>query len=803
MNSGIEPELLPRTQLAFLRNGTIRGLFVSNRPPFKNITLSEAIPPAIFQGACYFKSNLGTGSLVASIGGRLYEVIPDAYGEAAVYDRTIDGDPNSASTTQAWLWQAEKWVICNDGISLPIFFDGNTSRRSIGASSQVGVTDADFVVPAVGSSVAVTLVDPYEGQFNQNVFFGTNGAIYTVLGSTEAAGQYNATIKNVGAVAGSIIPAGTNIVVPEVSNVLTTTAQSFIVPKNGQSSIVEIFFVSRAWWNGSPRNLSIAGRRYRTSTAGSAANSINCQCFDPHFSLSGADLVVPAGTTVFDSDITPVQGQVVGTLSVDFTVPAQGSSSTAQLVDLYTGPAEQAVQIDGDDFTISPAASVPGSVNIVVINRNDTAGTTVTAGTALNTIGELPIGRMGAYGLGRNWMSLTDGRSFIASDIVGSSSGTAALGFVDAVLKVTENTFLNGGGTFKVPVSGDEIRAFVFAANLDVSLGQGPLQVFTSEMVFTCNAPVDRTTWQSITNPILTQSLISNGAQGQSSSTVANSDILFRSVDGIRSLILGRRDFATWGNVPQSREVDSILSDDNKGLLRYGSSIVFDNRLLMTASPQQSGLGVFHTGIIAMNMDPISSLRGKAPSVYDGLWEGLNVLQLVTGKFNGTQRAFAFCLNDDLDTIELHEILPSSTTEFRDNGVDDIVFEIESPVVFNDGDPKKHTLNTLKNGEIYIDRMQSDVRFEVFYKPDQWPAWVEWHSWTETYNAADDPGFRPRQGIGEPTADAADTQSNRPLRNAYHYQIKLRITGSCRFLGARFFANAAPEPPFAPPKEDT
>jgi len=40
-------------------------------------------------------------------------------------------DVNPASRTQAWLWQAEKWMIINDGQSVPIFFDGATSRRSV------------------------------------------------------------------------------------------------------------------------------------------------------------------------------------------------------------------------------------------------------------------------------------------------------------------------------------------------------------------------------------------------------------------------------------------------------------------------------------------------------------------------------------------------------------------------------------------------------------------------------------------------------------------------------------------------
>ena len=59
----------------------------------------------------------------------------------------------------------------------------------------------------------------------------------------------------------------------------------------------------------------------------------------------------------------------------------------------------------------------------------------------------------------------------------------------------------------------------------------------------------------------------------QNGTVLANGDALFRSVDGLRSLILARRDFDTWGNVPQSREVQPTLDADNSSLLNWEAPV--------------------------------------------------------------------------------------------------------------------------------------------------------------------------------------------------------------------------------------
>lgn len=649
MNSGVAPPLLPKNQLAFSANATVRGTYVKPRPPWLTYSLDfngdtvvqTAFLNGLWQGGCFYKPDTGPETLVVAISGRLFQLVPDhATRTSTVAEVTgAPGNQQSATAPQEWLWQAEKWVIWNDGINLPVFFDGTTCTRSLG--NQTTTVTLFLALPVtvttVGASYVATFTLPYGGAIGDSMVF--------LAGTTFA----------------------TNAIVTGI-----------------------------------------------------------------------------AGNTVTFTLLSPTPFGVPETFGANIMV------------------------------TFYPA----------------------------NPPSELPPGKMGVYGKGRNWMCLPDGRSYIASDIVGGPSGTVANDFRDAVLHVTENTYLVGGGVFRIPLSGGEIRAMIFATTLDASLGQGPLQVFTPTTVFSCDAPVDRLLWQSITNPILTESLIGAGGLGQNNTVNFNGDTLFRSLLGVSSLILGRRDVDTWGQVPISREMERVIDRDAENLLTYGSAVIFDNRLLMTCAPTTSALGVYHGGLMAINADPLSSMQGKKPSCWDGLWPGLNAFQLITGNFGLVNRCYAFGLNLQSKTIVLVEVLGGKTDEIYDDSTNRIQWTIESPVLFQDPVNTKREFKGLENGEIYVDQMQGTVHFDVFYKQDDYPCWTPWLSWDECAPMSDTdakPQYRPRMGLGTPSAIPCDASTNRPMREGYYFQVRTVITGQCRFKGGRFFAKTLPEPKYAPP----
>jgi hypothetical protein len=402
---------------------------------------------------------------------------------------------------------------------------------------------------------------------------------------------------------------------------------------------------------------------------------------------------------------------------------------------------------------------------------------------------ELPIGKMGAYVEGRNWISLPNGKAFIASDQVGDSSGTAALNYRDAVLKWSINTT-----EFPIPGGAGTITCIIALSSLDASLGQGPLQILCTNDIFTCSAPSNAAQWATTTTPILSESGIGFGGVGQNGAVVSNSDLILKSGDGtIRSLRLARQDFNQWGNLPISQEVNRIIEQENSNLYQFITNEIADNRALVSCAPISVPGGTYSQGLIALDFDVTSSLQGKLPSVYDGVWNGLNVLQIVSGTFNNVDRTFVFTLNTTSNTVELWEILTEGNF---DNGTTPIALSFETPVFFQDVKGKgTFDLCNLQNGELYVSDIVGEVSINVFYRPDFSPCWYPFHSTTIT-NTGEPPGYCVPVPLGNPSVSAIATASSKKqqAKIGRFFQFRIEIVGSLVVRGGKFIASPYPEP---------
>lgn len=833
MNSDVPPTALPKNQLAFATNATLRGNYFTHRPSYRDITISfsdsstqESFEKNLWQGASYYKPDSGSENIIASIGGRLYKVTPSSFGsDAEVIDISAPGSLNNPSTSQAWLWQGENFLFCNDGESSGLIFNGNITRR-LDSGTTVGTTSGAVAIPALNGTVTVTLAANYTGEYGVAVHVLPTLSSQNLIGQFQVnpvGGSYRALLTNVNGTPGLIIPAGTQLI-SNPSIIAKTTSVINVASNSSTCFVTYTWNIDRTYnWN-TTSTLAQSARSpnefWSITDSNGVARTFGAQtgpattgyttCFGipvGTFTITPGTMVgwvysvnpaftIPVGTTI--TKVGSPAATTVATVSTTFTSPATGGSIEISLESPYSGTDGAEIYISGDKYLIT--AIVPASSNQVTLTALSLAQATgqIPSGAILKTLQELPPGKMGAYGLGRNWICLLDGISYLASDIVGGSSGTVSNSFRDSILNVTENNFLAGGGVFRVPSSGQQINALRFPATLDSSLGQGPLQVLTQNTTFSCNAPVQRSVWQDLTNPIQTQSLVGGGALSQNSTVAVNGDLFFRSLDGIRSLRLARQDFQTsYSNTPQSVEMNRVLQEDDRSLLGYSSAIVFDNRLLMTAAPTKSQVGVYHTKLIALNLDPNSSLRVKQPPIYDGAWDGINVLQLIVGTFNGIERAFAFTYDTDTTKIGLTEILPTSSTNNFDNETESIVFSFESPALFYQPDTAARQLLRLNDGEIIVKDINGDCRFDVYYRPDYDDTWKSWHSWEVT----DSPNYQPRMGLGQPNLKLGDTATGRPFAVGYSFQIKVVVTGSCVVMGMNFYAVSQPTPQFAKPLE--
>jgi hypothetical protein len=470
--------------------------------------------------------------------------------------------------------------------------------------------------------------------------------------------------------------------------------------------------------------------------------------------------IVPQGTTLFMSDgVTPFKDYKVNPSWLDF---------------VYLFQAE---------------------TYVIILAENQSAVIFDGSSARLAGIGEVPSGVLGAYGWGRIWITLNDRKSFMAGDIVFGSSGTQAAGFRDAILKFTENDFYNEGGAFGVPAEAGPITAMQFLATQDTSLGVGVLLVGTTNMIFSVNAPVDRTTWKNLQYPIETISLLNSGTVSPRGNTSVNGDWWYRSADGIHSFFVSRRDFGTWGNTPMSREISPILDYDTEKLLYYGSAVLFDNRVLFTTSPYRTAIGVAHRGLVSDNFDLISSQQGKTQPAWEGSFSGLNIFQVLKATYDvGRERCFMFVANDadEVGFWELQRDGAGSSDQFNygDGVCQSAIFPLleTKSMTFEDGSQKK----SLHSCEIFVDQVFEPVTITVKFRPDQYPSWITWQSVTlcssvkQCAPASDCSPWITRQKtyaarimLTQPSESCNDI-SGTVVREGYEFQFRLECSGSFR-----------------------
>jgi len=345
------------------------------------------------------------------------------------------------------------------------------------------------------------------------------------------------------------------------------------------------------------------------------------------------------------------------------------------------------------------------------------------------------------------WKITKTSNTTFTIDIANPSSTTAGTGGFAAkanagtasdLLRFTETTYLDEGGSLQVPGFLGKITGLIFMPVQDVGSGQGDLLVFCETGVVSLAVSVPRTQWKS-TAGFQRIALASIGAPSHDSLTAANGDIFFRSFDGLRTYRNARAEFNSFGRVPMSAEMNSIMEFDTKNMLRACSAIVFDNRFLFTAIPEINYNGISNSSltkrpvtfsaIVALDFTTLASVGAQRASAYEGTWRGLDIVKLVAGVVNGTPRAFAFCVDYVVNgTNALWELTTDAYTDQAINSNPAPIKSILETRSFALGSPSE--VKKLIRADLWIGSLRGDTQFLVYWRPDEYPCWREWHTFS-------------------------------------------------------------------------
>lgn len=206
------PNGLLRSELAWLSNGTVRDGGISQRPTWQPL-LKLFGAEGLWQGGAMYEPDNANPYLMFSISGKIYRC--DVDGSSPVLLSTTAALSNPPLEPYAFFCQGEQFMViqAGDNVTLPLFWDGTTLRRSTGLARTLGTTSANFTSPAINHAVFITFAAPG--------FQGTPNQIFLIDGDTgkeyvRVAVNQLLQITNIGSAGtvGQVIKAGTPILNP-------------------------------------------------------------------------------------------------------------------------------------------------------------------------------------------------------------------------------------------------------------------------------------------------------------------------------------------------------------------------------------------------------------------------------------------------------------------------------------------------------------------------------------------------------------------------------------------------------------
>jgi len=359
------------------------------------------------------------------------------------------------------------------------------------------------------------------------------------------------------------------------------------------------------------------------------------------------------------------------------------------------------------------------------------------------------------------------------------------------VLSFQEDAYLSTGGVLSTPTQMGAIRHLAFPTIADTATGQGDLFAFCDNGVSSFGVSLPRKEWKK-SGSFQRVSLADIGCLGPRTVTNVNGDIFFRSHDGIRSYRNASATQSMPGQNSSSEEIKTLLNADSISQANHASAIYFDSRYLLNiwGQPSSTGKQTVYSGVASLDFSAVqrNNKANVTYSAFDGVWTGLNFYQLIRGIIDRKERAFGFA--DHYGTLSLYEL---NLLKKFDGSAFNVNTTIKSIVETRSYEfEKPYVLKKLSRGDIWLSDLQGDVVFKVFFRPDKYPCWIDWATFTKSAKIeycpttpeefvferlpASLPQFRPQIRLVTPP-DTVDTSTNRLFRMGYEFQLRIEWIG--------------------------
>lgn len=234
------PNGLKRTQVAWMNNCTNRGGGIIQRTGWNKQGVLPGL--GLYQGQFIYRPNTGDPYLIVVIGGNVLKVpldnVPGTVNLSQQFNAYMP-----AKLERVFFCQGEEFLIiqAGDGVTLPLFWDDRTLRRSRGllqdaslnstappafdvtlqninafpthvfpaqssADNPLGVPYDTFTAPAIGATVVVTLEAAFAGNVGDTITFTVNGTgTMSLLSISGGGSSWTYTYRN------NSIPAGIQV----------------------------------------------------------------------------------------------------------------------------------------------------------------------------------------------------------------------------------------------------------------------------------------------------------------------------------------------------------------------------------------------------------------------------------------------------------------------------------------------------------------------------------------------------------------------------------------------------------------